>query len=111
MVPHIKVEDQLQEIAAIAEQVFAVTSVPDEKKGEKLIVLHTLSAEKLQECVTGLSQSNLPALWRPRADQFLHVESCLTWAQGNSICAASGSWLARNKRGVGMSRGRSCSSG
>jgi len=75
MVPHIKVEDQLQEIAAIAEQVFAVTSVPDDKKGEKLIVLHTLSAEKLQECVNGLSQSSLPALWRPRADQFLHVEA------------------------------------
>ncbi len=75
MVPHIKVEDQLQEIAAIAEQVFAVTSVPDDKKGEKLIVLHTLSAEKLQECVIGLGQSSLPALWRPRADQFLHVEA------------------------------------
>jgi acyl-[acyl-carrier-protein]-phospholipid O-acyltransferase / long-chain-fatty-acid--[acyl-carrier-protein] ligase len=75
MVPHIKVEDQLQEIAAIAEQVFAVTSVPDDKKGEKLIVLHTLSAEKLQECVIGLSQSTLPALWRPRADQFLHVDA------------------------------------
>ena len=75
MVPHIKVEDQLQELAAIAEQVFAVTSVPDDKKGEKLIVLHTLSPEKLQECVNGLSQSNLPALWRPRADQFIHVDA------------------------------------
>jgi acyl-[acyl-carrier-protein]-phospholipid O-acyltransferase/long-chain-fatty-acid--[acyl-carrier-protein] ligase len=34
-----------------------------------------LPAEKLQECVNQLSQSNLPALWRPRPDQFLHVES------------------------------------
>jgi acyl-[acyl-carrier-protein]-phospholipid O-acyltransferase/long-chain-fatty-acid--[acyl-carrier-protein] ligase len=75
MVPHIKVEDLLHELAGMAEQVFAVTAVPDEKKGEKLIVLHTLPAEKLQECVNGLGQSNLPALWRPRADQFLHVES------------------------------------
>ena len=43
--------------------------------GEKLIVLHTLPPEKLQDCVSGLSQSNLPALWRPRADQFLYVQS------------------------------------
>jgi acyl-[acyl-carrier-protein]-phospholipid O-acyltransferase / long-chain-fatty-acid--[acyl-carrier-protein] ligase len=75
MVPHIKVEDQLQELAGIAEQVFAVTSVADDKKGEKLIVLHTLAAEKLQDCVGHLNQSNLPPLWRPRADQFLHVQA------------------------------------
>jgi acyl-[acyl-carrier-protein]-phospholipid O-acyltransferase/long-chain-fatty-acid--[acyl-carrier-protein] ligase len=75
MVPHIKVEDQLQEIAGVAEQVFAVTAVADDKKGEKLIVLHTLPAEKLQDSVNGLSQSSLPPLWRPRADQFLYVQS------------------------------------
>lgn len=75
MVPHIKVEDKLHEIAGTSEQVFAVTSVADDKKGEKLIVLHTLPAEKLQDCVNQLNQSNLPPLWRPRADQFLHVQA------------------------------------
>ena len=75
MVPHIKVEDKLHEIAGTTEQVFAVTAVPDDKKGERLMVLHTLSAEQLQECVNQLGQSNLPALWRPRPDQFLHVEA------------------------------------
>src|SRR5262249_10910116 len=39
MVPHIKVEDRLQELAGATEQMFVVTSVPDEKKGERLIVL------------------------------------------------------------------------
>ncbi len=39
------------------------------------MVLHTLSAEQLQDCVNQLGQSNLPALWRPRPDQFLHVEA------------------------------------
>jgi acyl-[acyl-carrier-protein]-phospholipid O-acyltransferase / long-chain-fatty-acid--[acyl-carrier-protein] ligase len=75
MVPHIRVEDQLHEIAGTAEQVFAVTAVADDKKGEKLIVLHTLAADKLQDCVNQLNQSSLPALWRPRADQFLHVQA------------------------------------
>jgi acyl-[acyl-carrier-protein]-phospholipid O-acyltransferase/long-chain-fatty-acid--[acyl-carrier-protein] ligase len=75
MVPHIKVEDQLQEMAGATEQIFAVTSVPDEKKGERLIVLHTLPEDKLQECLAQLAKSELPALWKPRPDQFVHVDA------------------------------------
>ena len=74
MVPHIKVEEKLQELAGASEQMFVVTAVPDEKKGERLIVLHTLSSDRLEECLTALAKCDLPALWRPRPDQFLHVE-------------------------------------
>ncbi len=75
MVPHIKVEDKLHEIGGATEQVFAVTAVPDAKKGERLIVLHTLPEDKLQECLARLAKSDLPPLWKPRPDQFVHVES------------------------------------
>jgi acyl-[acyl-carrier-protein]-phospholipid O-acyltransferase / long-chain-fatty-acid--[acyl-carrier-protein] ligase len=75
MVPHIKVEERLQEIAGATEQVFAVTAVPDEKKGERLMVLHTLDDNRLQECLAQFLSSDLPALWKPRADQFLRVDS------------------------------------
>ena len=75
MVPHIKVEDKLQEISAAAEQVFVVTAVPDEKKGERLIVLHTLGDEQLQECLAKLAEADLPALWKPRPDQFRRIEA------------------------------------
>ena len=51
-----------------------MTAVPDEKKVKRLMVLHTLSEELLEECLTGLGQSDLPALWRPRRDQFLRIE-------------------------------------
>jgi acyl-[acyl-carrier-protein]-phospholipid O-acyltransferase/long-chain-fatty-acid--[acyl-carrier-protein] ligase len=74
MVPHIKVEEKLQELAGANEQMFVVTAVPDEKKGERLIVLHTLSDEQLEECLSGLAKSDLPALWRPRRDQFVRIE-------------------------------------
>ncbi len=74
MVPHIKVEEKLQELAGASEQMFVVTAVPDEKKGERLIVLHTLSDEQLEECLAGLGKSDLPALWRPRHDQFVRIE-------------------------------------
>ena len=74
MVPHIKVEDKLHELMSAADQTFVVTSVPDEKKGERLMVLHTLPEEKLEECLERLAKCDLPALWRPRPDQFLRVE-------------------------------------
>jgi acyl-[acyl-carrier-protein]-phospholipid O-acyltransferase/long-chain-fatty-acid--[acyl-carrier-protein] ligase len=74
MVPHIKVEDLLQELAGASEQTFVVTAVPDEKKGERLVVLHTLEEEPLEECLQKLGKSDLPALWRPRPDQFLRIE-------------------------------------
>jgi acyl-[acyl-carrier-protein]-phospholipid O-acyltransferase/long-chain-fatty-acid--[acyl-carrier-protein] ligase len=74
MVPHIKVEDLLQELAGATEQTFVVTAVPDEKKGERLIVLHTLGERELEECLEKLGKSDLPALWRPRPDQFLRIE-------------------------------------
>ncbi len=74
MVPHIKVEDKLQELAAATEQVFVVTAVPDERKGERLMVLHTLPEEKLKETLELLAKCDLPALWRPRPDQFVRVE-------------------------------------
>src|SRR6266851_1753859 len=74
MLPHINVEEKLQELVGASEQMFVVTAVPDEKKGERLIVLHTLSDEQLEECLTGLGKSDLPALWRPRHDQFVRIE-------------------------------------
>jgi len=75
MVPHIKIEEKLQELAGASEQSFVVTAVPDEKKGERLIVLHTLSDEQLEDCLARLAKCDLPALWRPRPDQFVRVES------------------------------------
>lgn len=75
MVPHIKVEEKLHELAGSTEQTFVVAGVPDEKKGERLIVLHKLSSEKLQPVLEKLSQADLPNLWKPRADQFFAVEA------------------------------------
>ena len=73
MVPHIKVEEKLHELADITEQRFAVTGVPDEKKGERLVVLHTLSDDQLAPVLEKLAGSDLPNLWKPRPDQFFPV--------------------------------------
>jgi acyl-[acyl-carrier-protein]-phospholipid O-acyltransferase/long-chain-fatty-acid--[acyl-carrier-protein] ligase len=74
MVPHIKVEDQLQELAGATDQRFVVTAVPDGKKGERLVVLHTLPPEELQPVIERLGESGLPNLWTPRPNQFFFIE-------------------------------------
>ena len=73
MVPHIKVEEKLHEMAAATGQTFVVTGVPDEKKGERLVVLHTLS--NLAPTLDKMAASDLPNLWKPRPDQFYKVDA------------------------------------
>ena len=75
MVPHIKIEERLHELAGSTEQTFVVAGVPDEKKGERLVVLHKLPDAALQPTLEKLAQTDLPNLWKPRADQFFHVDS------------------------------------
>jgi acyl-[acyl-carrier-protein]-phospholipid O-acyltransferase/long-chain-fatty-acid--[acyl-carrier-protein] ligase len=75
MVPQIKVEEKLHELAGVTEQTFVVTGLPDEKKGERLVVLHKLVEEHLPPCLEKLAQCDLPNLWKPRADQFFRVEN------------------------------------
>jgi acyl-[acyl-carrier-protein]-phospholipid O-acyltransferase/long-chain-fatty-acid--[acyl-carrier-protein] ligase len=65
----------LHELAGLTEQSFAVTGVPDERKGERLVVLHKLSEAPLAECRDKLSRTDLPNLWKPRPDQFFHIDA------------------------------------
>ncbi len=74
MVPHIKIEEKLHELAGATEQSFVVTAVPDGKKGERLVVLHTLPEHQLKETLEKLAHSDLPNLWTPRPNQFFRVE-------------------------------------
>lgn len=74
MVPHLRVEEKLHELVGATEQCFAVTGVPDPRKGERLVVLHTLPDDRLGECLDKLDQAGLPNLWTPRRDQFIRVD-------------------------------------
>jgi acyl-[acyl-carrier-protein]-phospholipid O-acyltransferase/long-chain-fatty-acid--[acyl-carrier-protein] ligase len=55
--------------------VFAVTAVPDPKKGERLAVLHTLAEQQIPAIVERLAGTGLPNLFIPRADQFIRVDA------------------------------------
>ena len=79
MVPHILVE---QEIARILEEDMsdepeiscAVTAVPDEKKGERLIVLHKPMKKPIREVLDRLQAAGLPNLFIPSSDSFIQVD-------------------------------------
>jgi acyl-[acyl-carrier-protein]-phospholipid O-acyltransferase/long-chain-fatty-acid--[acyl-carrier-protein] ligase len=82
MVPHGKLEEKLHEAAGATEITFAVTGVPDPRKGERLVVLHTLPEERLQEVLQQLPQLGLPNLWLPRPNQFFRVNQLPRLASG-----------------------------
>jgi acyl-[acyl-carrier-protein]-phospholipid O-acyltransferase/long-chain-fatty-acid--[acyl-carrier-protein] ligase len=75
MVPHVKVEEKLHEALGLTEMTFAVCGVPDAKKGEQLVVIHTLPDDRLAELLKKLPQLGLPNLWVPRPKNFFRVES------------------------------------
>lgn len=74
MVPHGKVEEALHEAANAETQVLAVTSIPDEKKGEQLVVLHTLDEALIPNLLEKAAAIGLPNLFIPRKDAFIKVE-------------------------------------
>ncbi len=75
MVPHQTVEEELHKLIDSSEQVMAVTGVPDEQKGERLVVLHTLTDEQYDELMAKMDQSGIPNLWRPRPNAFIKVDA------------------------------------
>jgi len=75
MIPHIRIEEALQEAAGCVDIVFAVTSATDAAKGERLMVLHTLPEGKAREAAAALQKSGLPALWIPKWQDFVAVET------------------------------------
>ncbi len=87
MVPHVRVEEEIAKVYKLDvdnnsdndtddndRPRVCVTSVPDAKKGERLIVLHLKTSKTYDEVRAALSAAGLPNLFIPSADSFLEVE-------------------------------------
>jgi len=74
MVPHGVVEDELHSRLGQA-GVVAVTAVPDEKKGERLVVVFAREATDAETLHRHMSESALPNLWKPGRDCYVEVEA------------------------------------
>ena len=74
MVPHQKIEDELHKIIETNDRVFVVVAMPDERKGERLLVLHTpLNGIDRRQLWQKLGGRNLPNLWIPAEKDFIEV--------------------------------------
>jgi acyl-[acyl-carrier-protein]-phospholipid O-acyltransferase/long-chain-fatty-acid--[acyl-carrier-protein] ligase len=75
MVPLEKVEDEMHAALGTNERVLAVTSLPDERKGERLVVLHLpLFTMPRREMAQRLSERGLPNLWIPSERDYFEVK-------------------------------------
>jgi acyl-[acyl-carrier-protein]-phospholipid O-acyltransferase/long-chain-fatty-acid--[acyl-carrier-protein] ligase len=75
MVSHMAVEDVCQKGLGGQDRVVAATSVPDEKKGEQIVVLYIKSAVDGDRLFEIISQSELPNLAKPRRENLIAVEA------------------------------------
>ncbi len=73
MVPHLGVEEAILKVLGETQQICAVTAVPDERKGERLVVFSTKELDR-RVISKGLHDLGLPNLWIPRDDSFFLIE-------------------------------------
>ncbi len=73
MVPHLRIEDAIHQI--LGDMACVVTAIPDEQKGERLVVLYTHTEYTPDALWTQLNQSDLPKLWVPKREHFFVVEA------------------------------------
>jgi len=74
MVPHELLERHLLEISGHEERVLAVSSRPDGKKGEKIVVFYSDPALVPAELIAVLRQKKLPNLWIPKEEDFILID-------------------------------------
>jgi acyl-[acyl-carrier-protein]-phospholipid O-acyltransferase/long-chain-fatty-acid--[acyl-carrier-protein] ligase len=81
MVPHMKIEERLQELLG-EEHGCVVTSIPDDAKGERLVAIYTDPRVTPQQLWEQFGKTDLPKLWIPKRDDLLRVESIPTLGTG-----------------------------
>ena len=83
MVPHLAVEEALR--PSLAEDASCVVvSIPDEAKGERLVLCYTDAGLTPAQAWAALSASELAKLWIPKQDAILFVESIPTLGSGKT---------------------------
>lgn len=75
MVPHGRIEEALHAVVEATEQLFAVTAVRDEKKGERIAVVHIKIEHHADALVEKLKCCDLPNIFIPKPRDFVQVEA------------------------------------
>ena len=75
MIPHGTVEEALHVAAGLDTVAFAVTGIPEERRGEQLVVLHILDNSRIPEVLAKLAANGLPNLFIPPRGNFIKVDA------------------------------------
>jgi acyl-[acyl-carrier-protein]-phospholipid O-acyltransferase/long-chain-fatty-acid--[acyl-carrier-protein] ligase len=70
MVPHMRIEEMINDVLGSPASV--VTAIPDEQRGERLVVFYAKNGVSREELWDKLNKSALPKLWLPKRDD-LHA--------------------------------------
>lgn len=81
MIPHLRIEEAVNQLLE-EDGNCAVTAVPDEQKGERLVVLITSNKISPEAVWDRLCQTDLPKLWIPKRDSFYCVDLIPTLGTG-----------------------------
>jgi len=73
MVPHLKVEEAIYAIAG--GHACAVTGIPDDQRGERLVALYTSPEIEPADLWQRLAETDLPRLWLPKRENICRVEA------------------------------------
>ncbi len=84
MVPHLGVEEALHKQLGATGQVLAVAGVPDEKKGEKLVLLYTDEAGDSARIRQAIDACEIPNLWKPSRDACFRIDALPLLGTGKS---------------------------
>jgi acyl-[acyl-carrier-protein]-phospholipid O-acyltransferase/long-chain-fatty-acid--[acyl-carrier-protein] ligase len=94
MVPHMLVEQKLAEFSGEPEARFLVLSVPDEKRGERLVVLSHNLQQKVETLIERLEKSSLPKLWVPDKRSIFLIDEWPTLGTGKVDLAKAKALMA-----------------
>jgi len=80
MVPHIRIEEAIN--AILGDSCSAVTSVPDEAKGERLVAFYVKPDVTPEAIWQHLSETDLPKLWLPKRENLVPIDAIPTLGTG-----------------------------
>ena len=73
MVPHLRIEEAINTI--LGEVACAITAIPDDAKGERLVVFYTTPNLTPEQLWSRLTETDLPRLWIPKRENLVPIDA------------------------------------
>jgi len=73
MVSHMAVENEILRISGLSAGDIFVTAIPDDARGERLVVIYCNIDKTPDDIVGELKKSDIPRLWIPNSRDFIKI--------------------------------------